>query len=280
MRPKASRVGVAVLGAMALAVVALLVWQQRGVAALRQEVGVERERAVASALEAAELAGLAARQPSPGELARLRADREALRKLRAEIESLKVAAKSSAGRPAPTAAPVARAAEGGAEPTFAPGRMAKAEEWTNAGHATPAAAFETLLWAAAGGDLEVLARSLAIAAGDRAQVEAVWREVSAATRAEFGTPERLFAALTAKDVPIGSAQVFHQAVLKPGEWGAPAGTERAVVAARITDAEKKGKTIAFQLERADDGWRVLLPGAAIRQYRDALRGAAPASGGK
>lgn len=251
-------------------VAALLLWQRDGVLDLRSKLALARLDASEAARGRAEIARLAAQQTSAAELERLRSDRDALPKLRAEIEKLRAISNNAGVRPFQAAKLDDRPAGNGS--AFASGRNAKAEEWTNAGHATPVAAFETMLWAAAGGDIDALAQTLVFDSRWRAQVDVFWAQVSEATRTQYATPERLFAALTAKDVPIGSALVFHQAALKPGEWGTPSDADYAGMAVRVTDSEKNSKNITFVLRRQDEGWRIVFPGAAIAKYRDTLRG--------
>jgi hypothetical protein len=259
-------------------VAALLLWQHHGIGELRREFAAARASGAEVQQRRAEVARLAALQPPATELERLRADHEALLSLRAEIEALKASAQKAATRAGPEAKSLEKSPAPGDR--FTAGRRVTADEWTNAGHATPAAAFETLLWAAAGGDLETLARSLTVDPRWRTQIDAWWTQVAEATRAQYVTPERLFAALTAKDVPLGYTQVVHHAVLKPGEWGTPPEAEHAIVSAWVNEAEANGKVITFILRRVDDGWRVVLPGEAFRKYRDALKGDGPAVGTK
>lgn len=245
-----------------LAVVGGGLWHLRSEAsALRAELDqasklkAERERL------GAELATRAAKQPNADELARLRSDREALRRLRAEVESLKaVAAK-------PPAPQEKTADKRGA---FADARLAKAAEWKNVGRATPVASFETALWAAASGEVDALAQGLVMEPSARVELEALWAELPTEARGQYGSSERLLAALTLKDIPLGSAQVFNTEVLKPGTH--PFDGEISRVIAALVTAENKRTTHALHLQRAGDDWKLIVPRSAVKKYRERLAG--------
>lgn len=209
----------------------------------------------------AELAAQAAGQPKADELARLRSDRDALRRLRAEVESLKTAAAK------PAAPPAKGTDEHG---TFADARLAKAAEWKNVGRATPIASFETALWAAASGEVDTLAQGLVMESPARGELEALWTELPAEARGQYGSPERLLAALTVKDIPLGSAQVFNTEVLKPGTH--PFEGEIARVVAALVTAENTRSKHALHLRRDGDEWKLVVPRSAVKKYRDRLAG--------
>lgn len=246
-----------------LAVVVGALWQVRSEASslrvdLAQAAKLKAERERLSA----ELAKQAAMQPPADELARLRIDHEATRRLRAEIESLK----GSSVKPAP--APSRAAAEPHA--TFADTRLAKAAEWKNVGRATPIASFETALWAAASGEVDTLTQGMVLDASARGELEALWAELPAEARGQYGSPERLLAALTLKDIPLGSAQVFNTEVLKPGTH--PFEGEVARVVAALVTAENKRTTHMLHLQHAGEEWKLLVPRSAVKKYRDRLAG--------
>lgn len=248
----------------------ILISQRRAAAELVRERQLTLEQHRRGANLRAEIARLAAVQPEAAELERLREDRDAARRLRAEIEALKEAAKTTAARPVATPASQEPARPKG---TFAEGRLAKAEEWRNVGRATPIAAFESALWAAAAGDIDALASSLVFDPTWRAQVDQLWAKLSEPTRTQYATPERLFAALTAKDIPLGAAQVMREQILKPGEMGINAPGETTFVMAALTNPKANStKRVGLFLHPSPDGWLLMVPGAAVVKYRDLLTG--------
>ncbi|MES2695867.1 MAG: hypothetical protein V4773_20505 [Verrucomicrobiota bacterium] len=240
------------------------VWSQRYVTEeLRHELARAKEAQADGKRQQVENARLAAGQQSAEELERLRSDRVALQRLRAEVEALKTSFKKAPAAPAQN---TTKGVEGAG--TFADGRTAKAEEWKNVGRATPVAAFETALWAAAAGDVDALAAGIMTDVTTRPEVDRLWGQLSPAERLQYGSPERLLAALTLKDIPLGTAQVSHTQVLKPGEYGFT--EETASVVAVVIDADKKRRPLGLFLRRAGDEWRLLLPASAVRKYREQL----------
>ena len=97
------------------------------------------------------------------DLERLRVDHAAVVRLRGEIDALK--AREQAPAELPRSESVALAAETPAD------AMIPAHDWKNVGRATPAAAVETALWAAAGGELNTLAGMMYLNTEGRAKVE-------------------------------------------------------------------------------------------------------------
>ena len=85
--------------------------------------------------------------------------------------------------------------------------------WQNRGQATPAAALETALWAAAGGELGALQAMLHLDDAVRAKAEALRARLPAMSRAAYPNAETLLAAFATKSLPLGDAQLVwnHQA---------------------------------------------------------------------
>src|ERR1035437_7783794 len=197
-----AKFGWLMIGLLIVAGAAALIMKRSALAALRNEVG--RERAALRALNGvrAEHERLLAAQPETGELDRAATDRDALQTARAELEALSVK----------IAVAARAAAEGGKKvltaDRLAVGRTVPASEWKNVGNATPAAALETALWAGAGGDVEAFAKMITlIDSRTQRAAQALLDSLPEAMRAEYGTPERLIAFLTVKDVPLGAVQV-------------------------------------------------------------------------
>lgn len=192
---------------------------------------------------------------STAELAALRADRVALERLRAEIERLK--ARVQEVRPAPVPEAVAAPSP--------PNRLdlMPASGWKNAGRATPKEAVETALWAAVGGDIDVLADTISLDAGARAKAEAILAGLPAADRTHYASPEKLVALFTAKDVPVGaSMRVMTRS---------HAATDDAKLTL-VLQGETATRSIELALRQRDGNWRLVVPESAVEKYGATLKG--------
>ncbi len=235
---------------------AVLGWQQRTTAELRGKIGRQRaETREVARLQAANQR-LAAAQPTEEELTDLLARQVTLDQLRAERITMQ-------RREEEMAQPVVA---GPAAPSLK-GNSVGYKLWRNVGQATPAAAFETALWAAAAGDLDALAGLLAFDDEAKKQATAAFDRLPAAMQDELGTPEKLIALLTAVDVPLGRASIL-------GEVSTPAGTK---VTSQLIDAAGRSKVTLFTLQPDGDSWRLKVPAGVVAKYDGWLRAAAASS---
>lgn len=140
-----------------------------------------------------------------------------------------------------------------------------AEWWSDAGQDTPAATLESALWAAAGGDLTRLARTLTIEPGYRDKATALLSLLPEEFHGRFATAEDLVAFLMIKDVPLGSAEILQQ-------LETVAGTRLSV---RLVDAEGRRKTAVLTLKQSGPTWRLVVPADAIERYASYLQGEQP-----
>jgi hypothetical protein len=201
----------------------------------------------------AEHGRLQAVQIAPEQLAAMRADHAAVARLRNELEALRREADQRPPEPAPAPPP----------------KKIPAAEWKNAGRATPTAAVETVLWAAAGGDVDALAKAVVFDAKVRPSVDAFFAALPPAMREQHGTPERLVAFFTAKDIPLGAMTIVGQK---------PVGADGAQVALLLESAEGgTPRKAVLSLQRDDDGWRLRVPPAAVQNYANMLGAALSAS---
>ena len=82
-------------------------------------------------------------------------------------------------------------------------------------HLTPL--LETALWAAAGGDVDIIGRFAAVRRGSPGRSRCDFGEqLPVCIAPEPGTPKRLIALMAAKDVPLGSAQIVDQSLTTYG----------------------------------------------------------------
>lgn len=244
---------------MTLAVLASLGWQRHTTLLLRETIARQRsDRKVIEQLSA-EHRRLTAAQLSPEELEKLRAERAAVSALLLEIEGMKRRAEIAARGIA-----IQKAAVVPMAPSLK-GRPVTSDRWMNAGQSSPDAAFQTALWAAAGGDVESLAETLVFDADTKVRADKLFAQLPAAMQTEVGTSEKLVALLTAKDIASGSAQILAQ---YPSSTGAK-------IAARLFDADGNQKQMLISMKADGDSWRLIVPSNAIERYATSLQAPEP-----
>lgn len=159
--------------------------------------------------------------------------------------------------------------------------------WKNRGCATPAASVETMLWAAAGGEVATLGDMLHFDGAARARLVELFARLPADARARHGSPAELVAAVTMVAIPLGNAQMV---------WQHQDGPDEVEACVRITqpdyrpvDASTAGqaslddlvgptwrpglKNIAnFSLRRIDGSWRLVVPLSAIARIEKEVGG--------
>jgi hypothetical protein len=224
------------------------------------------------------------------ELAGARHEHEQLQRRHAEatrqaVEQQEAAQFSAPAAKTPSAAPRA----------LAVGEWHAPASWQNRGQATPAAAIETALWAAAGGDLAALQNLLLLDDALRVKADALRARLPAASRATYASAEHLISAFATKSLPLGDAQLVwnHQpdadeafaclfvknpefVPTPPSAESAPPMSREAAIAraAAIREARSQEKrppmappneatrALYLVLRRTDTGWRfVVSPGA-------------------
>jgi len=244
-----------VLLAAGLAILGVVLLVQRQTATrLHAEADDLRQRNQILANLRAEHGFLTEQQIPVEELERLRDDHEAIRRLRSEIDGLK-------NRPlAP--APVAPA------DTLS---LVPASAWKNAGRATPAAAFESILWAATHGDVEALIGMLDFrASGADRKLEELFAGLPTEVRAQYGSPEKLFATLLAAQIPPAVAAM---GVVPQEDPGARNATK---INVRLEGPEGRQKDMTYGFVRYPDGWRFAVLSVMVASYAHLLPGATAA----
>jgi hypothetical protein len=233
----------------------VLAWQYRAAAALRDEFNRRQYAGAEETRVKNEHARLLAQQVSPEELTRRREEREAWVALAGEIGALRSRLEAQTTGSAVPATP--------SQPRSMKELPRSAKEWRNAGQETPAAAFETVLWAAAGGEVEKLAAGLELDEATRLAAATIFNRLPAALQREVGTPEQLVALLTARDVPLGSAWILGEFNDQPKETK---------VATQLADAEGTKRDLLFTLREHEGRWRLVVPPQVMAKYTAFLRG--------
>ncbi len=135
-----------------------------------------------------------------------------------------------------------------------------ADQWRNVGVATPREALETALWAALGGEIETLATMLEFEPGARAAAERMMAGLPAG--GGYGTPERLVALFTARDVGAGRARLVSET--RRGE-------HEASLRVKLTTADGTARSSTLKMRRAAAGWRFVVPERAVERYAAMLK---------
>lgn len=159
-------------------------------------------------------------------------------------------------------------------PVLGPGMML-GSAMQNVGRASPGLAMQTGLWAQRHGDAQTMAAGLAFEPEARVKLDALFAELSAADQAQFGSPERLVAALaTEANSPShrgGGPEIPIQIVEKMQD---PA-TAEVLLRLQLPNGQvKDGKLL--QLRHHADGWKIVLPVAEV-EWLEAMWKALPPS---
>jgi hypothetical protein len=173
-------------------------------------------------------------------------------------------------------------------PALVAGEWAPPSAWQNRGNATPGASAETLLWAAAGGDLGKLSELLQLDEASLTKAAQLLASAPANYRASYATPQQFIAAFTAKAITLGDAQLVLQqqdgpddaiaciwlkdpqpdptrddSAKKPADPNAPP----------MQPDSRKNKTALINLRRTDEGWKIVVPARAMDRLARELSGA-------
>jgi hypothetical protein len=149
----------------------------------------------------------------------------------------------------------AAALENNRDPRLGPTRL---EHFQNRGQATPSAAFETLVWAALKGDDATLANVTTLNSATRAQAEAFIAQLPANARANW-TPEKLGRLwFTGLFTEMSAAQIVGETI---GE------SDEATVRLRLAN---RGDEEKLAVRLTPDGWKVLVPSAAVDHLKKKL----------
>ena len=224
------------------------------IAALRDEVQqVAKQRAVAPR-EEAKTATVAT---TSGESSRADENRAELAKLREELNGLKKSAQD-----ATRAAQAATQAARGESPV--PVKLTPAGELKNVGRATVNAAVETLLSAAFGGDVETVASSIVLEPSAEALAQELFARLPEASRAQYGSPDKLVALMLAKDAAaLTGMQILGQRDISPDVVG---------VRVRLANEEGKTKEQGLGFRKTTDGLRMIVTDDVVKKYAGQLGG--------
>lgn len=120
------------------------------------------------------------------------------------------------------------------------------EHCANVGRATPAAAFQTLLWAAVKGDDAAMGNLMSLTGASRGIVSALLATLPESTRKEYPTPEKLMAMMMSDAaMNVSAFQVLNQTMSDPTH-------------ATLTVAGLTNRKMDLSMQLAADGWQMVV----------------------
>jgi RNA polymerase sigma factor (sigma-70 family) len=154
--------------------------------------------------------------------------------------------------------------------------MVRIDDWKDRGTDTPAAAFETYVWA--GDHVDIEARAKALGFGTlKSEVDAFYARLSPEVRARYDSPEKLWAALMAAAPQAAKITAFQVLAQTPNPVA-----DGTTVTLRVRTQNERGFTYEGDvlLERSDSGWRRSLPANLVTPLFDLFSSAKPPTAGR
>jgi len=134
----------------------------------------------------------------------------------------------------------------------------------NAGRATPEASIQTGIWAAAGGEVDALAGTLAFTPSARAKADAWFAGLSETSRQEYGSPEKVIALMISQSAAeLTGMQVLGQKAISDTDVG---------VRVRFASGDDRVKDETFLMRRTGDDWKMVLPDSTVEKFARRLAG--------
>jgi hypothetical protein len=141
--------------------------------------------------------------------------------------------------------------------------MVRVKYFRNVGRATPAAAFQTMFWAALNGDDNTLAGCFALSAADRQKAVELLAGLPENVRSKSPTPEKLVGLFFAMDTlqRLAAGQVVGQKELDAGH---------VALRWRTTDLTENTREQDFPMVLGAGGWQLALPDGVIDEFKKML----------
>jgi RNA polymerase sigma factor (sigma-70 family) len=225
-----------------------LVIQHQTNARLRGEIAALRQNSAALDRLQNENQRLSALQPDAREAERRREERAELMRLRGEVTALRAQA-SVAPKNREESAQVKPP-----KPSVPEAPLIRAEAWANVGLATPSAAFQTLTWAKANRDTNVIANSLAWSdEHSRSSIEALFASAPESVRSKYGSADAFILSLFDFPTPDDSRRAVSFRILNENIVG-----DQATVVFEQQMANGETFTGPMRYVRIGDTWRQAL----------------------
>ena len=141
--------------------------------------------------------------------------------------------------------------------------MARVADFRNVGRGTPAAAFQTAVWAGLAGKDEILADALTMSAPTRRRAETLLAEQASAARARAPTPERLAGLFLARELLQRAASAHVLQCTFEGE-------RRAMLRVRMMELSERTSETTFPMELGPGGWQLVVPDSFVEGIRKKL----------
>jgi hypothetical protein len=142
--------------------------------------------------------------------------------------------------------------------------------WTNLGNATPIAAVETGFWAQATGNTDVLARSISFDSRGKLELQKMFSALDAEDRQYFATPERMAAELITQLTDQSLSKESSGAIISLVEKANGADAAEVVIRMTIPEKNFKKDVKTLHLQRATDGWKIIVPAEEVSWLTNAL----------
>lgn len=135
-------------------------------------------------------------------------------------------------------------------PSLRIGSWAAPGDWRPCGNATPDAAIESTLCAAAHGDLSSLKATVEFDGETLAKAESILADLPESSRKQYASPTDLLAVIVAGSIPLDSAQL----VARQDD-----GTGNVTEYVRLKNADGATRQVSISLHQGPEGWRVSMP---------------------
>jgi hypothetical protein len=263
-----TKIKVGLAAALVASVSTPIVLQHQTAARLRSEVAALQKQNAELQQWRAENRPSVPEPADPREAARLQEERAELIRLRGELSTLRAQAKNpSEAREGVTKAE--RIIQSGSNAPLVP-----VEDWANIGLNTPLAAFQTMSWARANRDTNVIARSVAWAdENSRARIEAVFAAAPEPVRAKYESADAYVLSLFDHTPPDDSRRVVGFRVLSEN-----IADDSASLLVEEQSADGNTRPVLMNYVRVGNEWRQALDfdGPSISKLTSSLQAEAGA----
>jgi RNA polymerase sigma factor (sigma-70 family) len=144
--------------------------------------------------------------------------------------------------------------------------MIPSHAWTNAGMTTPAATYQTAMWAHREADLDALAKTFTFSDADKAKVDALFATLPEETRTKFGSPEKMIALIFAAGEGPESFRVVSQTQQDENTMTARVQLQRG-------GGGPKEANLVFR--RGPEGWQMIVPSNEVANQIRKIKGELP-----
>lgn len=139
-----------------------------------------------------------------------------------------------------------------------PVKLVPASAWKNAGKNSPAAAVETLLFAAVAGDVDLFTNGLTLDEAAKTKAHGIFAQLTLAEQAKYGTPEKLTGLMLAHELGMVAAMQFVSAE----EKGSVTAVTVRILLNKGSYTEKE-----YPFRQTSDGWHLVVPAKKVDEHK-------------